>query len=239
VRNHTPAVVLITLMLAVLSVVAFQPTPPPADASVGVSAELTTQARSHLREVLARREFQRPDESPSLGDIIRRWLLDVADRLARRFGDDGARAMGFIAKSVAWLVAIVALVVLAIRMYHTSKSRGTWEPIAPAAPRWSSREWVLRAQAALRAGDAREAIRCGYHAVLFRLEEQDVWRVDDSRTPREYLSLLPAQDARRGAFVDLTREFEQTWYGSRTADGHGLLERLEVFGCGAPSEPAI
>jgi hypothetical protein len=105
-------------------------------------------------------------------------------------------------------------------------------------PRLTSREWAAKARAALRDGDAREAIRCGYHAVLFRLEEQGVWRVDESRTPREYLSLLKAQDARHAALVDLTREFEQVWYAARPADGRGLLERLEVFGCHAPSEPA-
>jgi Domain of unknown function (DUF4129) len=77
--------------------------------------------------------------------------------------------------------------------------------------------------------------------VLFRLEEQGVWRVDESRTPREYLSLLKPRDARYAALVDLTREFEQVWYAARPADSRGLLDRLEgsgPFGCHAPSEPA-
>jgi hypothetical protein len=68
-----------------------------------------------------------------------------------------------------------------------------------------------------------------------------VWQVDDARTPREYVHLLPAHDARRAAFIDLTRRFEQTWYGSRAADGPGLIKNLEAFGCSAPSpsKPAI
>src|SRR3712207_7448718 len=38
--------------------------------------------------------------------------------------------------------------------------------------------------------------RCAYHAALCRMEEQGVWRVEDSRTPREYLRLLPPGDPR-------------------------------------------
>ena len=49
---------------------------------------------------------------------------------------------------------------------------------------------------------------------------------------------IASTDTRRDAFIDLTRRFEQTWYGSRAADGPGLLSHLEAFGC-VPSKLAI
>jgi hypothetical protein len=131
------------------------------------------------------------------------------------------------------------LIALIVYLWRARVPRRTQSSLALEVPRLTSAEWAARAYAALRQGDAREAMHCGYHAVLFRLEEQGVWRVDDARTPREYVRLLPAQDARRDAFIDLTRRFEQTWYGSRAADGAGLIENLEAFGCSAPSKPAI
>jgi len=208
------------------------------DDEFGVSSEWDAKARARLQEVLARREFQRRDET-QWSDALRRWLLGLFDDWRKRLGLDGRMATTTVAEAVAWAVAIGAFAALVTWLVRSRAPRSAWKPIAPIAPRLSSREWVARANAALRAGDAREAIRCGYHAVLFRLEEQGVWRVDESRTPREYLSLLPANDARRPALTDLTRDFEQTWYGSRAADGHGLLAHLEVFGCSAPSERAI
>ena len=37
----------------------------------------------------------------------------------------------------------------------------------------------------------------GSGAVISRLEEEGAWRLDDTRTPREYLRLLPADHRRR------------------------------------------
>jgi hypothetical protein len=50
----------------------------------------------------------------------------------------------------------------------------------------------LRALAAARGGEARDAVRAAFNAALLRLEEEGVWRADESRTPREHLQLLDA-----------------------------------------------
>lgn len=195
-------------------------------------------ARAALQEVLAQREFQRRDTS-QWSDQLQRWIYDWATYLLDLVGASGNVTTAMLARGLAWIIAIGALLALVYWLWRMRLPGSASRPLAIAVmPRLTSREWTLKARAALRDGDAREAIRCGYHAVLFRLEEQGVWRVDDSRTPREYLSMLKAQDARHAALVDLTREFEQVWYAARPADGRGLLERLEVFGCHAPSEPA-
>ena len=197
-----------------------------------------TAARAALQDVLAHREFQRRDMT-EWSDQFQRWVYDwVRYLLDTLFGTETTPAS--VARGLAWIIAIGALAALVVWALRMRRSPGASRPLAIAVvPRLTSRQWTAKARAALRDGDAREALRCGYHAVLFRLEEQGVWRVDDSRTPREYLSLLTPQDARHAALVDLTREFEQVWYAARPTDGRGLLERLEVFGCHAPSEPAI
>lgn len=186
-------------------------------------------ARAALHEVLSRREFARND-TRTWTDLLRRQINKWVDALLDRLGG-GPMAAGAVGRVLTWIVAIVALAALVFGLLRMRRPRAAWQPLALETPRLTSREWGARAAAALRDGDAREAIRCGYHAALFRLEEQGVWRVDDARTPREYLSLLPRHDARRVALADLTRDFELTWYGSQAADARGLLERLEVFGC--------
>jgi hypothetical protein len=199
----------------------------------------TVDAHAALKDVLALSEFKQREESRWNDEIRRRinqWITDMLDRLPITRGATAA-----VSKAFAWIASIGALIALAIYLWRARLPRRSITPLALDLPRPTSAEWAARAYAALRAGDAREAMHCGYHAVLFRLEEQGVWHVDDARTPREYVHLLPAQDARRAAFIDLTRRFEQTWYGSRAADGPGLIKNLEAFGCSAPSpsKPAI
>jgi hypothetical protein len=203
-------------------------------------AETTTvDPHAALKEVLALSEFKQREGS-GWNEAIRRrinqWITDMLDRLPITRGATAA-----VSKAFAWAASIGALIALIVYLWRARLPRRSITPLAIELPRPTSAEWAARAYAALRAGDAREAMHCGYHAVLFRLEEQGVWHVDDARTPREYVHLLPAQDARRAAFIELTRRFEQTWYGSRAADGPGLIKNLEAFGCSAPSpsKPAI
>ena len=112
-----------------------------------------------------------------------------------------------------------------------------------AAARPRARDLALRALAAARLGQTREAVRCAYGAALVRLEEQGVWRIDDARTPREYLPLLPGdRQSPLRSMLDLTRRFEQIWYGNRAAvadDARRVTDHLEALGCLRPGERAI
>jgi len=44
-----------------------------------------------------------------------------------------------------------------------------------------------------------------------------LWPADRARTPREYLALVSPESAQRTGLANLTRSFERTWYGGRTA----------------------
>lgn len=232
-------IVLASIVVGVLCLMTPASAQPATEASAdAVSATDVARARTTLHEILSRREFTR-DEGKAWTDVLRRELSKWLEKLLDRIGASRS-TVSTIGRTLAWGVAIAALLAFAFLLFRLRRPRESWQQLAlDAPPRLSSREWAARAADALRAGDAREAIRCGYHAALFRFEEQGVWRVDDARTPREYLSLLPRHDARRVALVDLTRDFELAWYGSQAADARGLLERLEVLGCGAPRNSTI
>ena len=200
-----------------------------------VAVDPERPAQEALRAVLARPEFQRQSQSRWLSDVRRRvgeWLLQLLDR----FGPSGVT--GRIAALVfAWIVSIGALIALAfwvvtVLLRRSDAARlelGTAPP-----PRTPARQWAQRALDAIRAGDLREAVRCAYHTSICRLEEQGVWSVDETRTPREYLSLLHREDARYPVLVELTHRFEQVWYGYHSAtmeDAQRLSAHLERLGC--------
>lgn len=197
--------------------------------------------RAALADTLATKEFERAQASNWLEQIrswISEWLLRLFTRI---FGASmGNRT---IAVAFAWIVGAIALIALALWLGRlmTRRSPATALELDPAAQRAPAREWALRALAAARAGDLREAVRCGFHAAVRRLEEQGSWSVDDARTPREYMRLLHGDDPRRTMFGDLTRRFEQVWYGHRSATGEDvrhIAAHLERLGCLRPGEQA-
>jgi hypothetical protein len=192
-----------------------------------------------LADTLARKEFQRAQGSiwpEQLRQRISRWLLRLFSRI---FGSAlGSRAGAVV---FAWITSAVALIALAMWLASllSRRSRATALDLDPAARRAAARDWALRAMAAARTGDLREAVRCGYHAAVSRLEEQGAWTVDDARTPREYMRLLQRDDPRSATLGDLTRRFEQVWYGRRPAtgdDARHVAAHLEHLGCLRPGE---
>ena len=197
--------------------------------------ETTRQhARSAVGTVLERREFRQHGESwlEALQQDIAEWFRRVLARLGA--SELASRQMAIV---FAWIAAIAAFAGLAIWLARVlDKPRHGVRLGLPRRlpPRVSAIEWTSRALAAFRAGDMREATRCAYHAGIRRVEEEGGWRLDHSRTPREYLPLLRPNDSRRMPVEELTKRFEQVWYGNRTiseGDTRSLLANLEKLGC--------
>jgi hypothetical protein len=86
--------------------------------------------------------------------------------------------------------------------------------------------WLEDARRAAQAGQWREAIHFLYWASISRLESKRLWPADRARTPREYLALVAADDARRPGLATLTGSFERVWYGGRPA-GESDYQRAE------------
>lgn len=222
---------LLLLALAGSAAVATQVAPAP-------NRPTAERAREMLQEILGTPEFAGA-RGPSAVDraiaALQEWVL----ALLRRLGLDSSTGVR-LARGIAWMVAALAVAALVPLLSRTWRRRGAHAAALPATAREAGRpsaEWVARVARALDAGDLREAVRCAYVAAVVRLEEQGLWRLDETRTPREYLRLLPADDRRKRPFAELTREFERAWYGLQPADTRGLWLWLEECGC-PPRNPA-
>ena len=190
-------------------------------------------ARAALTGVLSRREFRQMAQQSALARLRARaldWLRRLWDRLGG--GPLGRRGT---AVALAWIMTLLAAIALTSWLARTlmrpDRRRQRLPHGDPAGRTKGARAW---ARDAVCASDAREAARCAYRAVVSRLEEEGTWRHDDSRTPREYGRLLPADHRRRGLFADVSRRFEEIWFGARAAtedDRAAVIARLRELGC--------
>jgi hypothetical protein len=215
-------------------------------ASIAESETLTAARREVRRaanDVLARPEFRR-NQSPGWFERVQEQIVEWLRRMFERLGADrfARRETAII---FAWIAAIAAVAGLGIwlaRMLTASSGAARFGFAHGIPRRVSSREWAMRASSALRAGDIREAVRCAYNGAIHRVEEEGTWRLDESRTPREYLHMLKPDDARRLPVQDLTEQFEQIWYGNRAVeeqDGRRVGVNLEKLGCLSAAERGI
>ena len=206
------------------------------EAMADAPAEPTHAAlRAAVEDVLARPEFGQ-HAGGGWREALQRWIVEWIDSLLRGLGladVDGRR----LAVGLAWMAGLAALAGLGLWIARmlTSGSPAVAYRLAPDARRTlSARDWARRATAALGGGDPREAVRCAYNGALRRLEEEGAWRVDQARTPREYLRLLRSDDARGEPMRDLTGLFERVWYGNQpvgTEDETRVSASLERLGC--------
>jgi hypothetical protein len=171
-----------------------------------------------------------------------------ADRLRQRIWEFFLRALGLLFRESAiptvgnvlvyGLIAL-ALLALAAAAYRFVRRRAPaevvlFEPVMPAPMEWPL--WLSQAQAAAARGSWRDAIHFSYWCAVAFLESKGAWRSDPSRTPREYLRLLPASSEERATLAALTRRFELVWYGDVHADEAAFAEsiaNLKKIGCPA------
>jgi hypothetical protein len=197
-------------------------------------------ARAQLSAVLSRREFRfvRP---PSWWDLmwarVWRWIGRQFDKLMARL-----HLKPVVSNVLSWILLSLAFLLLALILWRNLRraSRGmTGLGLqAPASNAWGWRQWADAARAAIADQRYRDAVHCCYWAAVFRLEQVGVWRLDDSRTPREYLRLLPLNSQEREIMASLTRSFEIVWYGYRPvtpAQAESALKELEDLECNSPS----
>ena len=189
-------------------------------------------ASGALARVLARDEFRR-NATDSATARLRQWILGkIADLWLRLGGERLDRRVTAIV--VAWVVglgALIALVWILVRLLVGRSDHAGLSFALPPSRRKSARRWALEA---LAAQDPRDVARCAYRAAVIRLEEEGAWRMDDARTPREHLRLLPAGHRRRKALKDIVARFEEIWYGARQPsadDTREMLARLRELGC--------
>jgi hypothetical protein len=194
-----------------------------------------THARDVLTSVLAQKRFARARTTSwqaVLQRRIRRWLADLWDKTVGRTAGQQT-----IARVVAWIVSLAAIVVLVVWLLRLSQRRRDDQPtsVGPLhGHRAPGHVLGLEAAALIRAGQIRDGARVAYRAGVHRLEEEGALRVDEARTPREYVRLLPRAHRRHATLSALTTTFERIWYGSRAAapdEGDRILALLQDLGC--------
>ena len=192
-------------------------------------------ARDVLSAVLAQKRFQHARASSWQADLKRRIGRWLADLWAKMFGRSAGQET--IARLVAWTASLAAIAVLLVWLARLSKRRREDRPTSMGplhGHRAPGHVLGLEAAALIRAGRIRDGARVAYRAGVHRLEEEGVLRVDEARTPREYVRLLPRVHRRHATLSALTTAFERIWYGSRAAapdEGDRILALLQDLGC--------
>jgi hypothetical protein len=188
------------------------------------------EAQAQLARILARKEF-RNVRPPGVSDDLQRrvalWLLTLLRRLlasATTSGIGNGAAYG--------LVALVALLVtfVMVRLLRSAVARDSH---ALSASSLATATWTPSVEEAGRAaaqGAWPDAVRLAYWSGVASLEGRGFWRADASRTPREYLGLVPAGEEPGTSLRAFTRLLEHVWYGKEPAgpaEFAAALEHLE------------
>ncbi len=199
-------------------------------------AEAGPDARGTLDRILARPEFAgvRP---PTAWDLFRqRVVLWLASLVQRFFSFAAQHPTG--GKILFWVLLVGAVGGLAVWLFRVWTRRDpafSLPPPNPGVQAQSWEAWVRAAREAANRGDAREAIHCAYWAGISRLQERHVLPEDLTRTPREYLRLVPAPETAAAApLTALTAGLERFWYAGQAAhsdDFEASLKQLEALGC--------
>lgn len=129
------------------------------------------------------------------------------------------------------LVIAVLLIVLAVQVLRRSRATEATlvESVVPIGSKRDedplsrgSNEWERYAAQLAAAERYREAIRAWYHAVLVTCYSAGVLHFRKGKTNWEYVANLSPSLPWRPAMIELTRRFEQEWYGSDTSSDDAL-----------------
>jgi hypothetical protein len=178
--------------------------------------------RAGLKKILAGREFADLEEQTPKDSFLEKlgnWINKVFGFLGTV--TEGASWIGLAVKIGFIVLVCVGLVWGLLQLERRWRVRLIPEMgNMPAPGAASARDWQLwlkDARSSATAGQWREAIHFAYWAAISRLESKRLWPADRARTPREYLALVGADDARKPGLASLTSSFERTWYGGRAA----------------------
>jgi hypothetical protein len=199
-----------------------------------------------LTAILSGKEFRAATVGRTLKDRILEKIASWMNRAINKLISVGAKSKWIgITAEVGFVIALcVVLVWFLIRLEKQGRFSSIHFQARGASGAPSDRDWQLwlkDARLAASSGEWREAIHFLYWASISRMETGGLWSADRARTPREYLALLaeaPTQRAElKSGLTALTRSFEQTWYGGRTAAEVDFLRAEQLAAeLGAKSE---
>lgn len=173
-----------------------------------------------------------PEATPSWLAAQWKWIGNVLRAVGDFIGDTVQRILEFFASisgfrlgdwssgvPLLWLVIAVLVVLSLWKLYPWL--RGLWIASAQRAEPARVHEEQLaeprvllaQAEAALRAGQEREALRLAFLALIAWLQQRRLLRYDASRTNREYYRDLRGDAKMAELFHQAVQPFERVWYG--------------------------
>jgi len=169
------------------------------------------EVRRAVGEVLSRDEYQRPPPG-----LIQRLRAEVVDFLERILGAILGGGRGGIVAWGIFAVAILVIVVVAVRFARgVTRDPGRAVPSVSVARRGAA-EWRADAEAAERAGQWRQALRCRYRALVAELADRGLVEEVAGRTAGEYrVEVAGSAPTVAVPFAGATELFERAWYGDR------------------------
>jgi hypothetical protein len=202
--------------------------------SFPAARDTAASARTQLDRILARREFA-PVRPPTLWERLSQRIIDWISGIIRSIVAY-AKQHPTSGTILFWLAATVAVGFLGFWLLRlwSGKRRTLLPQPEPVTLGWTWQQWVLSAREARDRGDTRRAIHCAYWAAVVRLQDTQLLPRDFTRTPREYLGLVPDHEISRAPLAALTSALERFWYAARPAspaDLHESLANMESLGC--------
>ena len=193
-----------------------------------------SEMRARLEAILARPEF-RGIHGPTWLDHLEQDVL----RFLGRFVGLHESSFPTLARFMIYGLVGLAAGMAGLWMYRTMRDRAPEDAslgfigLEGGVPRqWKA--WLEEARAEAQRGRWRDATRLTYWCGVAFLEAKGAWKPDPSRTPREYLRVLPASSEHVPPLRALTRLLERVWYGRAPADASTFdeaLAYLDRLGC--------
>jgi hypothetical protein len=190
-------------------------------------AAVDSAARASLDKILARREFSGV-HPPSAWDLFRdRVLLWLMSQLQRLLGV--AAQHSAVGQALFWILVVAAIGLIAmwlIRLWRRTDPMLALPRVGPTMAVRDSTAWLREARKAAADGQWREAIHAAYWSGIARLQESRALAEDRTRTPREYLRLIPSGQPAAGPLRALTVGLERFWYAKQSAGAEDFEESL-------------
>lgn len=193
-------------------------------------------ARPALDAILRRPEFEKekpPSEWEQLQTRIARWIASQFQQLIAAIARNPGASLTLFWVLVPAAVSLIAVFLRRWMQSRKSRLRLTGTPTRLTGPAdWQ--QLLSDAHVAAIAGDLRRAIQLAYWGAIARLQDLNSLPRIGAHTPREYLRLLPEEDAARGPLRSLTGQLEKFWYAGSApvpADFETTRKSLQEIGC--------
>jgi uncharacterized membrane protein len=192
------------------------------------------QDKQKLAEILNRQEYQKPEAKEE--SLFQKWWREFTEWLVKMFPrpniepgkPSGFESLQFGLQVLIFVIVAALIVFLFYRFlpFFTGRSRkrdnGTKNDRVILGERILADESAAglfsEAEQLAREGNLRSAIRKGYIAALCDLSDRKIVRLARHKTNRDYLRDVRKNETLFENMRGLTSNFENNWYGLRTAE---------------------